>query len=348
MLFSERHQQVFALNGAAACMADAMGDGRASSILDLTERLATAGLERSVAEQSVKSTIATWSQSGLVDAEVTDGPCICRHTIRVGGHLIDLLFEEAELAGCLIPALRHLEVESMPSQTWRIGGRDGLATISRPGKPVIVTKPSGLAPALKTALSQHLMDLTDAFSALHAACLVRDGKALLLFGPPGAGKSTLTARLECAGFQLGGDDLAFLDFDGMVTPVDFPMTIKSGSWPLLARVRPDIARYPDHLRMDGKQVRYLPPTKPTIRNPLPIGWTVRLSRSQDTPASIAPRAVPAALTDILGEAFSARGQTRVKDLHMVLDVLSRAHSYELDYSDLDDACALLERTCSLG
>ena len=41
---------------------------------------------------------------------------------------------------------------------------------------------------------------------IHASCVVRDGHAVLLLGPPGSGKSDLALRLLGEGFMLVADD----------------------------------------------------------------------------------------------------------------------------------------------
>jgi hypothetical protein len=47
--------------------------------------------------------------------------------------------------------------------------------------------------------------------SLHAACLARDGRGVVLAGPTGAGKSTLAIALARAGLDFLADDVVFLD-----------------------------------------------------------------------------------------------------------------------------------------
>ncbi len=48
------------------------------------------------------------------------------------------------------------------------------------------------------------------FHLLHASCVVRDGRALLIFGPKGAGKTTSALLLARSGFELLANDRVFV------------------------------------------------------------------------------------------------------------------------------------------
>ena len=51
------------------------------------------------------------------------------------------------------------------------------------------------------------------YALLHASCLVRDGRALLLMAPHNAGKSTTSLRLALAGYRILTDSMVFLGPD---------------------------------------------------------------------------------------------------------------------------------------
>jgi len=51
---------------------------------------------------------------------------------------------------------------------------------------------------------------------MHGSCAARDGQAVLLIGPPGAGKSDLVLRLLGRGFDLVADDQVHIE-DGNVS-----------------------------------------------------------------------------------------------------------------------------------
>jgi HprK-related kinase A len=65
---------------------------------------------------------------------------------------------------------------------------------------------------------------------LHAAVLERHGRAVILPGDPGAGKSTLAAALMLAGWRLLSDELAVIDRDdGRLVPLARPVSLKNQS-----------------------------------------------------------------------------------------------------------------------
>ena len=95
---------------------------------------------------------------------------------------------------------------------------------------------------------------------VHATCVARDGRAVLLFGPPGSGKSDLAVRLLDRGWRLVADDQVELTRDGNHLLAAAPRTIAGKlevrgvgivSRPHLARIPVacafDLAAVPDRL-----------------------------------------------------------------------------------------------------
>lgn len=70
---------------------------------------------------------------------------------------------------------------------------------------------------------------------LHASCVERDGRALLMSGHSGAGKSTLSALLAERGWRLLGDEFALLDLaTGAVHPFPRPISLKNQAIAVMA------------------------------------------------------------------------------------------------------------------
>lgn len=61
---------------------------------------------------------------------------------------------------------------------------------------------------------------------LHATCVARDGRAVLLLGPSGSGKSDLALRLLDHGFSLVSDDRTLLRLSGERLMASAPETIR--------------------------------------------------------------------------------------------------------------------------
>src|SRR5262249_20837379 len=73
---------------------------------------------------------------------------------------------------------------------------------------------NGLAPALTPALFELCIGFVPYRMAIHAAAVEWQGRAVLLPGEAGAGKSMLTAALARAGFGFMSDDLVLLQTPG--------------------------------------------------------------------------------------------------------------------------------------
>ncbi len=69
------------------------------------------------------------------------------------------------------------------------------------------------------------MNLRLSSETVHASCVAMDGKAVLISGPSGSGKSDLALRLIDRGFTLVSDDQTFLRKSGDRLLASAPATI---------------------------------------------------------------------------------------------------------------------------
>ena len=112
-----------------------------------------------------------------------------------------------------------------------------------------------------------------ALPILHGAAIATPEGAWLLCGASGSGKSTLVAALVAAGYPLIADDILPLAQEPRgVWPVPLALSVKEGSWPVLAARFPELA----HARTftaGERQVRYLwprPGTAVPSDRPIPV------------------------------------------------------------------------------
>lgn len=105
------------------------------------------------------------------------------------------------------------------SVTMRCDPEQGVAVVAVPAGRTdatwLLSRPLFTLPLMETARRRGLYPL-------HAACLARDGRGVIVVGPSGAGKSTLALGLAQAGFDFLGDDLVFLDVTRGVRALGFP------------------------------------------------------------------------------------------------------------------------------
>jgi hypothetical protein len=136
---------------------------------------------------------------------------------------------------------------------------------------------------------------------MHAAAVGNERAAVVMLGDTGSGKSTLAAALVHAGLRYFSDDVVPLDEALHIRPMPFGISVKEGSWPVLAALYPELETLPIH---HGRRRRYLPiaecrtgaraglpvkslvfpayrPNQPTILRPLtPLEVLERLTRAR--------------------------------------------------------------------
>jgi HprK-related kinase A len=100
---------------------------------------------------------------------------------------------------------------------------------------------------------------------LHAATVEKDGKAIILTGESGSGKSTMAAVLMSRGWRLLGDEFALIDPEtGLAHPFPRPVSLKNQSVAVLEAAM-DADRFGPWLRDTPKgDIRHLIPDKRSI------------------------------------------------------------------------------------
>ena len=86
---------------------------------------------------------------------------------------------------------------------------------------------------------------------VHAATVVRNGRALLLAGPSGVGKSTLAYAASRAGLQVRGDEAAYVQCDPTLRVWGMAGTVRLST--LGASHFPELSEVPPIVSLNGKQ-----------------------------------------------------------------------------------------------
>jgi hypothetical protein len=225
-------------------------------------------------------------------------------------------------------------------------GREGWSVFLDKGRYASGLPGDAVLPYLNFLLFYCATKGLDEHFLLHGAVLVKNGRALVLPGIAGSGKTTLAAMLAAEGWHFFSDELVVLDVaEGTVRPFPFPMSVKSGSVDVLRTRYPELAEARVWNRKDGQQVRYLLPPASTL------------------PPSLQEQAVPAALVfpryqegagtrmQVMDKVraiqeIAATGSSdrllRPEDVSAMILLVERSRVYSLVFDDAEKAVDVLQ------
>ncbi len=175
---------------------------------------------------------------------------------------------------------------------------------------------------------------------LHAAVLERHGRAVILPGDPGAGKSTLTAALSLSGFRLLSDELALIDRDdGLLVPLARPASLKNRSIDIIRGFSPDAVLGEAARDTHKGTVAHLRPSQDSVAR---MGEKARPAFIvfPRWKAGAAPRLTPHAKADAFMHAANhAFNYTVLGSLGYDLNagLIDACACYDFEYGDLADA-----------
>ena len=172
---------------------------------------------------------------------------------------------------------------------------------------------------------------------LHAACVSKNKRGILLCGDSGAGKSTLAYACARAGWTYTSDDTSYLINDA-AKPRVIGHSHRMRFRPTAKDLFPELANYEVAPRLEGKPSLEIPSSELPVQSTAVeagVYAIVYLNRSRSPRTRLVPLPVGTATERMRKELFSA-GEIRAKH-EKILDSLSRVPTYELQYSVLDYA-----------
>lgn len=176
---------------------------------------------------------------------------------------------------------------------------------------------------------------------LHAAALEIDGRALVLCGASGAGKTTMTLTLAGRGMPILTDEIVWIGRDGTVSGLPRPLTIPFAS-SQLARIPPRWGRIPYPMRDQDDVVReaVLAVPEPTAlqHGSLPLHSIIRMGHGPDWDVFLRSSPPVVALQRLWNRSL------RLDDegLEVATAVLRDHGSFELSSTTEAEALALLD------
>jgi hypothetical protein len=281
ILLSESRQELHAFNTAAAVIWCLLEEGLTESAIatDIATRFA---LTAPTAADFVAAALADWSAKGLLRGSTKppqnqpqpvpvqppamppfplDAHAVAdRRTYRLLNTRFAVEYTTPAQAGLLHPVLAHLAAPGEPEVRFHLSESGPATILYRDFQPIDACPTGdGVVPMAYAAIWMTVLRRHDFFLNIHAGVLRSGDACLLLPGPPGTGKSTLTAALLEHGYEYFSDEVAPLSEDLRVAPFPQAICIKQSGLATVASFRPEAASLPLHRRGDGKRVAYLPP-----------------------------------------------------------------------------------------
>lgn len=178
---------------------------------------------------------------------------------------------------------------------------------------------------------------------VHAAVVERGGRAIVLPGEPGAGKSTLCAAMIHRGWRLLSDEFALLRAGGRLVPWPRPVSLKGASIDVIRAFAPEVSIS-----------RPVPDTvKGTIAHMRPPTASARRAGETAAPAVVVfPRYRAGAATTLTplprsGAFFKLADQSHnyavlgTQGFETLAGIIDTCEAFDFTYSDLEEAVRLL-------
>jgi HprK-related kinase A len=206
--------------------------------------------------------------------------------------------------------------------------------------------PRAQAPALlEWGLNWTIASACHQWLTVHAACLERGGRAVILPAPPGSGKSTLCAALAFRGWRLLSDELTLVEPGlGQVRGLARPVNLKNASIDVIGDFEPTV-QWGSHIAdtHKGTVAHLCPPPDSVARmgEPAMPAWIVFPRYAAGGEPLLIPRSKVATFNHFASNSFnySILGELA---FDTVGDLLERCDCYDFTYSRLDDALEVFD------
>lgn len=191
-----------------------------------------------------------------------------------------------------------------------------------------------------------LAEKVESMYLLHAGGVSRNGAGIIMPGPSGSGKSSLTLALLLRGYRYLSDELAVIDpSSNQLQPFPKPISIKDTS------VFPELARHKDLWlgpetgeRSREVPVWYVHPedvTAGSVGGPVPIRYIIFPSYDPTVPSQLHRLSAGQAMQQLIENSVNLHRFGR-DGLHVLGNLVEEAQCFSLTTNGLEEATALVE------
>lgn len=227
-------------------------------------------------------------------------------------------------------------------------GRQALAHVDAPSP--FTPLPLRQAPLmLEMALNWCVAMRIFAYLTFHAAVVERGGRALLIPGASGQGKTTLSASLMLTGWRLFSDEFGLFDMDrGQLVPYPRPLSIKNESIEALKSFSDDARFTPSMPETPKGLLAYLRPSAESIHRsiePAELGWIVFPEFAPEQEPAITPLAKSKTLFGLTRSSVNY-DKFAERSFHLMADLVDTVPAYSVRYPDIETALGLIDEVTS--
>ena len=278
------------------------------------------------------------------------GPFVFRLHTPIPQFVADFSVAYADFPLCDENEISDFRIRVMPAfRRWP--WREAQAEFEADGASPFLTFPRRLAmPFAEWGLNWCICGHAHQFLIFHSAVVEKAGRAAILAGPPGSGKSTLCAALLGRGWRLLSDEMALLDpARGRLLPIPRPVALKGASIGLIEGLVPrlQIGRVFDSTHK-GTLAHLRPPIEAVERQAEPAlpGWVVFPTHAENAETRLVPLRKAAAFLRLEKNCFNydALGRPAFDALSRLIEA---AECYELPFAQVAGAAELVDGTAAL-
>ena len=267
------------------------------------------------------------------------GPFIIRLRTSVHSFVEAFQYGYTDFSLCEAPEISDFQVRLVPR--WPRG-----AAFYSDGDRVFKRFRVGLAMAFaEWGINFCIYTYAHQFLMIHSAIVEKGGRAIILAGPPGSGKSTLCAALLGKGWRLLSDEFTLLrPDDGGLVPIPRPVALKGTSIGLIRELVPDACIGPIFPGTHKGTITHLRPPTDAVLRQCEIarpGWIAFPKYRPGAETRLVPMSKGQAFARLIDNCFNYEALGQV-GFDCLTDAIDAADCYELPLGDCDLAVRAID------